>query len=335
MRRLFRTVAITILLWMLVVAGLIVFGTASPPPALPSVTGPFSSMELGGQPPLRSFRARNGAQLHFREYAADGSRAAVLIHGSAGSSGDMHMLALALQRAGITSYVPDLRGHGADTPHGDIQYVHQLDDDLSDFMDELKAARHNATWTLIGFSSGGGFALRIAAEGQLGQLFDRYILLSPYLRYDSPSVRQSDSDKKPDGVALPVTSQSWAAPSIGRIIGLNILNSLGIRAWDGLSVLAFPVPADVESVTQHYSWRLLRNFGADDDYAADIRAVTRPMQVYVGELDEILIPSSLQTEFQSQRRDIPVAILQGIGHSGMITRQEAISAVVAHVQQQR
>jgi pimeloyl-ACP methyl ester carboxylesterase len=331
MKRLAISAVVTLLVWVLAIAGLLVFGTAKPPPVLPSITEPFSSLDYRGLPPLQSFQARDGAQLHFREYPASGGQVAVLIHGSAGSSSDMHLLALALQSAGVASYVPDLRGHGADEPHGDIAYVGQLDDDLADFMARTKAMRRSATWTLIGFSSGGGFALRVAAEMPLGQMFDRFVLLAPFLRYDAPSIRTAGFEKTSNSGAVPVAAHSWAAASIGRIIGLTILDFIGIHAWDGLPVVAFAVPANVASVTQHYSWRLQQNFGAHDNYRADIRAVTRPMQVYVGADDELLIAEKLANEFES-RQDIQVSVLPGIGHSGLITRPDAIRAVVAEFQ---
>lgn len=332
MKRLVSSVVGTVLLWVLAVTGLIVFGTAKLPPALPAVTQPFSSLDYSRLPPLQSFQARDGARLHFREYGAAGKQVAVLIHGSAGSSSDMHSLATALQSAGVASYVPDLRGHGADEPHGDIGYVGQLDDDLADFLGRMKPMRHGAAWTLIGFSSGGGFALRAAGEMPLGQMFDRYILLSPYLRYDAPSIRTVASEKTSNSGPEPVTAQIWATASTGRIIGLSILNAVGVHAWDGLPVIAFAVPPNVASVTQHYSWRLQQNFGAHDNYLADIRAVTRPMRVYVGTADELLIPEKLPDEFQSQRRDIQVSILPGISHSGLISRPDAIGAIVAEFQ---
>ena len=196
------------------------------------------------------------------EYRASDKKVAVLLHGSAGSGVDMHPLALALQRAGITALMPDLRGHGANRPHGDITYVGQLDDDLVDLVTNKKPEFQNSTWTILGFSSGAAFVLRFAAESPDGQLVDRYVLVSPYLRYDAPSVRQSNPGSAP--------MQSWASASVGRIIGLTILHRRGVHTWDGLPVLAFPVSANIEAATKTYSWRMYKNFGADDDYLADI-----------------------------------------------------------------
>jgi pimeloyl-ACP methyl ester carboxylesterase len=117
--------------------------------------------------------------------------------------------------------------------------------------------------------------------------------------------------------------------STGRIIGLVIVNFLGVHFWDGLPVLAFPVPANTDSVTRTYSWRLQKNFGADDDYLGDIRRTNRPVQVFVGRADELLDAQKLKVEFQSQRADISVSILPGMSHSEMVTNPDAIRALVA------
>ncbi len=303
----------------LIVAGLIIFGAAEPPAPLASVTKPFISMDYNALPALDQYKARDGARLSFRTYPAGRQQVAVLIHGSAGGSSSMHALALALQRAGITVYVPDLRGHGANTPHGDIAYVGQLDDDMADFLAVTKPTLPKSKWTLLGFSSGGGFALRVAADKPLGQMFDRYILLSPYLRYNAPTMRTN--------------AVSWSKAYIGRIIGLRILNLFGIHFFDGLPVVAFAVPPNVASITSTYSLRLQRNFGPHEDYLADIRSVSRPTRVYIGSADQLFIPEKMREVFQSQRRDVPVTILPGLDHSDMVTSPEAISAVVAAFQQ--
>jgi non-heme chloroperoxidase len=321
LERILSGIGISLLIYGAIVAGLIAFGTAKPPAIAPAITKPFADIDTQDLPELLRYKARDGALLSYREYRASDQKMAVLLHGSAGSGVDMHPMALALQRAGITALVPDLRGHGANRPHGDISYVGQLDDDLVDLVTTKKQEFSNSTWTIFGFSSGGAFALRFAAQSPAGQVADQYVLVSPYLRYDAPSVRQSES-----GSAAP---QSWASASVGRIVGLTMLNQWGVHIWDGLPVLAFPVSATIDATTRTYSWRMYKNFGADDDYLADIRRTIRPMRVFVGASDELLDAEKLRTEFQSQRSGVPVSIIPGLGHSDMVTRPDAIRAVVA------
>jgi non-heme chloroperoxidase len=313
-KRVLTGIAICCLAPLVVAAVLVAVGRVSPPPVLAEISGPFARMDLSGLPPIERYRARDGAELAFRSYPASGDEVAVLIHGSAGSSTDMHQMAKALQSSGITVYVPDLRGHGANYPHGDIAYTGQLDDDMADFLQSMRAKLPGSRWTLVGFSSGGGFALRIAG-GRQGREFDRYLLLSPYLKYDAPTQR-------PDA-----GQSAWYSVSVKRIVGLSILNAFGLHIFDGLPVLAFPVPVNLESVTATYSFRMQKNFAPHADYGTDIRSVSRPMQVIVGGADELFFPERFGEVFGA----IPVAILPEMGHSDMVTRPEAIRAVVQAV----
>ena len=72
----------------------------------------------------------------------------------------------------------------------------------------------------IGFSSGGGFVLRIAGGKQAG-LFNDYLAISPYIGQDSPT-------NKPN-------SGGWAGVAVPRIIALSLL--------DGARPAVVPGPA--------------------------------------------------------------------------------------------
>jgi pimeloyl-ACP methyl ester carboxylesterase len=305
-----------------VVAAMVGFGRVSLPPALASVTDPFAKMNLSELPPVARYRARAGGELSYRAYQAGGSEVAVLIHGSAGSSTDMHSMAKALRDSGVTVYVPDLRGHGANYPHGDVAYLGQLDDDMEDFLHAMRPKLPGSRWTLVGFSSGGGFALRVAGSNR-GREFDRYILLSPFLKYNAPTARAATREK-----TAGAGGHSWYSVSVQRIIGLSIFNLFGLHQFDGLTVLAFPVPQNIESTTATYSYRMQKSFEPYSDYGAEIRAVPRPMQVFVGGRDELFVPEKFGEVFGAERGDIPVIILAGMGHSDMITKPEAIGRVV-------
>jgi pimeloyl-ACP methyl ester carboxylesterase len=309
----------------IIVFCLVIFGTAKPPNPLSSITNPFATMNYSGLPPIERYRTRDGAELSFRYYPAKSKQVAVLIHGSSGSSSDMHAMAQALQASGVVVYVPDLRGHGANYPHGDVVYTGQLDDDMTDFLHVVQPSHPEAKWTLIGFSSGGGFALRIAAE-PIGRCFDRYILLSPFLRYDAATVRRSAPSP---GKPTVEKEQVWSTTSIGRILGLLVLDGVGIHRLDGLPVIHFAVPPNIPSLTANYSWRMQQSFQPHNDFRADIRSVSRPMRVFVGEDDQLFLPKKFQEVFDAERKDIPVTILPGLGHSDMATSAEAIRAVAA------
>lgn len=98
---------------------------------------------------------------------------------------------------------------------------------------------------LLGFSSGGGFALRIAGS-PVGDGFGGFVLVSPYLAYDAPTVRPG--------------SGGWARPNVPRIIGLGILHHLGIRAFESLPVVRFAVAGGAKlAVTSWYSYGCSRS----------------------------------------------------------------------------
>ncbi len=325
-RRIWKWIGISVLIYlvaMFAAAGMLVgFGHITQPKPLKSVTEPFARMDLSGLPPITRYKARDSAALSYRLYEGGHAQVAVLIHGSAGSSYDMHRMAEALLQRGVTVYVPDLRGHGANYPHGDIAYLGQLDDDMADFMKAVHPQYKNAQWTLVGFSSGGGFALRIAGRDP-GREVDRFVFLSPYLRYNAPTVRPTS----PAAEASP-EHNVWYSVSVKRIVGLSIFNSFGIHSFDGLPVLAFPVPIDIEATTATYSFRMEENFQPRSDYKADIQAIKKPAQVFVGSQDELFLPEKFAEVFERVRSDIPVTIVPGMGHSDMITKPEPITAVV-------
>ena len=302
---------LTILLCVL--AGMIAFGTESPPPPLASIGAPFRSVDYSDLPRPAKYPARDGAQLTFRTYPADPARIAVMVHGSSSNGPSLHSMAKAAQAAGFTVQALDVRGHGESGTKGDISYNGQLDDDLADFVAYLRKQSPGATLVLVGFSSGGGFALRTAG-GVNGDLFDRYVLVSPALPHDAPTIRPNTG--------------GWVTPFIPRIIGLTILDRLGIHAFEHLAVVAFAVnPASSSNPTPSYSYRLQQNFAAHADFRADIRNIRKPTRVMVGSNDELFIADEFAPLFRSERASIPVKILPGLGHTEMSVRPEALASI--------
>ena len=109
-----------------ILACAVAFGTASLPSALLNADSPFRNIGLADLPAIQTFKARDGHNLAFRQYGGQSDKAVVLLHGAGGASFMMHSLANAVQSAGCTAFVPDIRGHGSSGLRGDIQYVGQL-----------------------------------------------------------------------------------------------------------------------------------------------------------------------------------------------------------------
>jgi non-heme chloroperoxidase len=310
--------------WMLVVSVLafvpvagivaaVALGGPRPPPPMASISDPFRSVDFSGMPPLRHFTARDGVTLAYRRYPGSGGiGSVVLVHGSSASSESMHPLGAALARAGFDVYSLDMRGHGGSGPRGRIAHVGQLEDEVEDF---AKAVNPPKPCTLIGFSSGGGFALRLAGSPRR-ELFDRYVLLSPFLHQDAPTARPA--------------SGGWVGVGVPRIVALAILNGFGITVLNDLPVNAFAVAADDgDRLTPTYSYALATNLRPHDDYRADIRGASQPMEVLVGSDDEAFRAERFGATFEEAGRPTRVTVVPGVGHIGLTVRPAGIEAVVS------
>jgi pimeloyl-ACP methyl ester carboxylesterase len=288
------------------------------PPELPSIRAGAVAIDQTGLPSLSYFQARDGTSLAYRLYpAADGNtqKTAIVIHGSAGHSTTMNEIAKRLAADNFTTVAPDMRGHGASGTRGDIGYLGQLDNDLQDLLTELHREHHDAHFSLLGFSAGGGFALRVAA-GKLASDFDRVVLLSPYLGYDAPSSRSSKG------------SAQWANADIPRIVALLMLRRLHFRCCEALPVIAFALrPGAEKFVTTQYSFRLLANFGPPPNLGAAFRGLKMPTTIIAGADDELMVPDKYSDIVAGVEPAIPVKILPGLGHMDMLHALTAIDAI--------
>lgn len=194
---------------LLLLAAAIALGGPGTPAAMMSINDPFSTVDYSSLPILRKYQGADGTDLYNRAYApidgvAKGS--AVLVHGSSADSKSLHPMAKSLASAGLRVFALDVRGHGSSGKKGQIDYVGQLESDLQAF---ASTVRPPSPSTLIGFSSGGGFALRVAGSDKQSN-FQSYLLLSPFLGGQAEIQR-------PD-------SGGWVSVGIPRIFGLVALN---------------------------------------------------------------------------------------------------------------
>lgn len=299
------------------VLGALIASPLRRPPELASISTTARAVDRSDMPGLDRFHARDGTELAYRHYPA-GSPAsgqiAVVVHGSSGSSIAVHALAKGLAARGVETYAPDIRGHGASGTRGDITYLGQLEDDLADFVGEIRKANPAAPLILIGHSSGGGFALRVAGS-PIQNLFARTILLSPYLGYNAPSSRKD--------------SGGWASPDIPRFLGLTVLRRFGILCCESLPTIAFAVAPDSSAIlASTYSYRLMRNFGSSPDYRDDLAAATKPVALFAGAADELMFPDKYRDTVGSR---VPVRLIDGVNHMGIMSDPAAVSAIADDV----
>src|SRR4051794_25215587 len=78
------------------------------PPELASISAARGTVDFSALPAVERFQARDGSWLGFRHYAAAGpaaGRAAIVVHGSSGSSGGtIHALSGALAGRGVETW---------------------------------------------------------------------------------------------------------------------------------------------------------------------------------------------------------------------------------------
>ena len=291
------------------------------PPEMKSVSESVKLVDFSTLPPLERFQARDGTWIGYRHYTPNGpatGHGAIFIHGSSGSSGTVnHALTHAIASRGVETWALDIRGHGGSGTRGDIGYVGQLEDDLVDFVAHLRKTAPDLPLTLIGHSAGAGFSLRVAATPIMQDMFVRTVLLAPYLGYDAPTNRPH--------------AGGWANVDVPRFLGLTALRKLGIDCCSQLPVLALAVPAtSAKYLVSTYSDRLMRNF-ATRGYRVDLPATTRPITIFGGADDEMMISDKYAETVQAIKPSVDVKLIDGINHMGIVTHPKAISVIAEDV----
>ena len=268
---------------------------------------------MNSAPPTQTYRARDGTLLPFRHYAGNSQTALVLLHGSAGDSAYLQPFAQALSRANEASvYTPDLRGHGLSPQRrGDIDYIEQLEDDLADFIDHIRATTACSKLMVGGHSGGGGLTLRFGG-GRHGNLANGYLLLAPFLGHNAPTVKRR--------------SGGWVIPSVGWIVAIAILNGFGFKAFNHFKVLRFNLHGKLRTGTETpaYSFRMMMGLNPID-YRAELRAMKAPALVLVGSEDEAFLAIEFEDAILRHKPDAELRVIEGPTHAGLMESSEAIA----------
>lgn len=264
-----------------------------------------------GIPVMQTFQARDGVQLPYRRWSSEkGAPALILVHGSSWHGRQFWELAPALAAKGYDVIVPDMRGHGENpVKRGDVEHVGQYEEDIADLIEEIGLKQAGSKVILGGHSSGGGFVVRFAG-GPYGKLADGYLLMAPYLGYNAPTARPQ--------------SGGWAHSATRRIIGLSMLNNVGVTQLNHLPVVAFAMPEFVRkgplghTVTDVYSYRLLTGFSPRRDFAADLKAMVQPVLLVAGAKDEAFFADLYEPTISAQTASGEYHLLDGENHLGMV-----------------
>lgn len=259
--------------------------------------------------------ARDGTPLTVQHFNADTPLQLILLHGSGYHGAYLYPLAANLAKTGKAGvYVPNLRGHYlSGARRGDIDYPDQLLDDVTDLIGKIRLERPNARILIGGHSSGGGLALRYAGSDN-GRLAESYLMLAPYLGHTAPTARKN--------------SGGWAHPATPRIIGLSILNAIGLKNFDHLPTLRFNMPESFRNGTETlvYSFRLMNGFAPHKDLNGDLGKLTGGSLFLIGSEDEAFDAEAYPPLIKLHSK-AEVKILPGLSHFGIVNRPEPWAAV--------
>ena len=264
-------------------------------------------------PEAESVLMRDNYPLQVRSYRNAEGPLIVMLHGS-GWNG-LQYAGLAPQMVGHV-LVPDLRGHGAKPGRrGDVEYIGQLEDDLADLI--AAKVQSGQEVVLLGHSSGGGLVVRFAG-GRHGKMLDCAVLLAPFLKHNAPTTRRN--------------SGGWARPLTRRIIGLSMLNGVGVTGLNHLTAIEFNMPKSVlegplgDLATTSYSYRLNTSYAPRNDYLKDIRSLP-DFLVVAGEKDEAFVANGYEPLMSGVNGRGLYHSVPDVGHLGIVDAAETSKAV--------
>ena len=271
-------------------------------------------------PPLQRYTARDGAALAYRFFPSQAKPILVFAHGSSYHGGAYRALAAALASANIANVaLPNLRGHYmSGARRGDVDYIGQYEDDLADLIGTLRTEGHTGPVIMGGHSSGGGLALRFAG-GKHAQLVKNYLLLAPILPV-SPAIRKGNAG-------------GWSNVHLKRVLGLLMLDAIGVHGFDALPVISFNKPAEFWDGTEtlSYSHRLNQSYHPRLRFQGDLKALPAGAQMLIGANDQAIDPDILRGLFATDAPATQVTILPDTDHFGIFRDAAAQEAVVQAV----
>lgn len=240
----------------------------------------------------------------------------LMVHGSGWYGGQFDRLAANLGDLAEVRTLT-LRGHGADPERrGDVDYTGQMEDDIAVALADVEPGRRVV---VLGHSSGGGLVVRLAG-GANGGLIDHAILLAPFLQYDAATTRPN--------------SGGWAHVMTRRIIGLSMLNNVGLHVLDHLKVIQFSMPKAVldgpmgQYATTAYSWRLNQGFAPRRKYLEDIAALPS-FDLIVGAEDESMVAQAYEPLMSAVNDKGRYHVVDGVGHLDVVDDAATLAVIRA------
>lgn len=314
-RRVLARVVVTVVgVQVLVAAGLAAWAWPWPEAGEAGGVGVRAVARRARSGPARAYEAGDGATLAYRAYPAaddDADLTVIALHGSGAESRYLAPLARHLAQTGDADVAtPDLRGHGPDPSHrGDLDDPGQLERDLAALAAHLDRRWGDRPTVVVGHSSGGGLAARVAG-GRFAERFDGFALLAPYLGHDAPSSRSG--------------SGGWAHANVGRIAVIDSLSAVGLDWLDGADVLRFRMPAAQRDgyETLAYTHRMMTAL-EPADWQDSLTATPAPVLIMAGRQDHAMRPMAYTARI-APAVDADAELVDHVGHLDIVTDDRAL-----------
>lgn len=319
LKRVLTALLSTIVIFFGLAVGLVLSQPVTSLPTTETLSFDSTGKDTAPTAPLLPYTARDGTLLAARHYPGQSSDSplVVVVHGSGWHGGAYAPLGKGLSDSrGFEVLVPDLRGHGP-TPkrRGDVDHIGQLEDDLADLIAVYR--KPGQPLYMVGHSSGGGLTIRFAG-GAYGDMLDKAVLIAPFLKYDAPTAR-SDAG-------------GWSHVLTRRVIGLSMLNSVGITALNGLHMIQFNFPPAVlqgpqgDTATQSYSYRLNTSFAPRSDYLADAARLPDFLLI-AGTEDDAFRPEAYEPTMSAATPKGTYRLIDGADHLGILVDPDALDSI--------
>ncbi len=295
--------------------------------APPVQAGPQAMADMGFEQVYETenhwFTVRDNKKIFAYRFPSKSPNTVILLHGTASSAYLYNKTAGLLQQATQAEvFAVDFRGHGqSEGQPGDVDYMDQYADDLTDIIKILRREKPNGKIVLAAHSMGGGVALRQGMGKHLDKA-DGLVLFSPLIGHDSPAFPQAPPSEN-GGAANSGAASSFMKIHIPRLIGLKMLNEINMHSHDHLPVLFFNLPESVP--LRQYAYRA--NMGmAPESFKAGLAAVRIPMLVLIGSQDEAFVPEVLKNAVLDNSQ-ADVLMVEGATHNGIRHHPKAFEAV--------
>lgn len=260
------------------------------------------------------FSLADGGQIYARRFGAESADLTILvIHGVLSNGFTYNKFSGLLNTATQAEVVTvDLRGHGLSSGNkGHIDYIDQYADDVNNIIDAIKQEKPEGKVVVAGHSMGAGISLRNAMKNE--PKWDALLMIAPLLGQDSPTLNKAAASSE----------EAFMKVHLQRIIGLALLNTVGISAWNDLPVLFFNVPK--ESPLSTYSFNASASM-SPESHEQGLRAINVPFFTVVGNQDEVFDISAFETTLQPYKNG-DLKIVDGETHNGIRHNQETMRAI--------